>query len=236
MAQALGVSFKDRDGKELSFGGGELSKLCRIDISGIDKRLKSAKIIVASDVNNPLCGEKGASAVFGPQKGATPENVKLLDANLAHFAEVVKAQLEIDAAEVPGAGAAGGLGYGLLVFCGASINSGIETMLDAVQIETYLTDTNLVITGEGRIDGQSTFGKVPVGVASRAKKHGIPVLAIVGDIGDGAEAVYSLGIDSIMSTVNRAMPLAEAIENSPQLLEDASERAARMIKIGVEMK
>ena len=236
MAQALGVSLKDKDGKELEFGGGELSKLCHIDLSSLDKRLKSAKITIASDVNNALCGKNGASAVFGPQKGASPEKVRLLDANLAHFAGIVKAELGIDAAEVPGAGSAGGLGYGLLVFCGASINSGIETMLDAVQIDTHLTDTDLVITGEGRIDGQSAFGKVPVGVAIRAKKYGIPVLAIVGDIGDGAEAVYNLGIDSIMSTVNRAMPLADAIANGDALLEDAAERAARMIRIGFSMK
>jgi len=236
MAQALGVSFKDKDGNELGFGGGELDKLASVDVSGLDPRIKDISIVIASDVNSPLCGEKGASAIFGPQKGADPEMVKLLDSNLAHYADVVKKQLGIDNLNAPGAGAAGGLGYALITFMGAAMNSGIETMLDSVGVDKYLVDCDLVITGEGKIDGQSAFGKVPVGVAQRVKKFGIPVLAIVGDIGDGAENVYEYGIDSIMSTVNKAMPLSEAIGRSGELLEEAAVRAMRMIKIGYSIK
>jgi glycerate kinase len=162
--------------------------------------------------------------------------VQVLDRNLAHLARIVKEQLGVDYSETPGAGAAGGLVFGLLTFCGASVNSGIETMLDAVRFEEKLSDCDLVITGEGKIDGQSAFGKVPVGVAGRAKRLGVPVLAIVGDIGDGAEAVYDFGVDSIMSTVNRAMPLSEAIAKGGDLLEEGAERAMRMVKIGLTMR
>lgn len=236
MAQALGISFKDKNGAELGYGGGALSELASVDISGLDSRIKNAKITIASDVNSPLCGEKGASAIFGPQKGADPDMVKLLDKNLAHYAGIIKEQLGIDFAEAPGAGAAGGLGYALLAFMGAKMGSGIDTMLDGVGFDRYLEDCDLVITGEGKIDGQSAFGKVPVGISKRAKKYGVPVLAIVGDIGEGAEAVYDYGIDSIMSSVNKAMPLSEAMERSAELLEEAAVRAMRMIKIGMELK
>ena len=236
MAQALGVSFQDQSGRELDFGGAALINLAKIDISGLDPRIKDIKIKIASDVNNPLCGSKGASAIFGPQKGATPEMVEQLDQALGHYAGVVKDQLGIDIADNPGAGAAGGLGFALLVFCNASMGSGIDTMLDAVRFEEKLQGCNLCITGEGKIDGQSAFGKVPVGVAGRARKMDVPTLAIVGDIGDGYEAVYGFGIDSIMSTVNRAMPLDEAMARGGELLEDASERAMRMIKIGMRLK
>ena len=233
MAQALGVSFKDAEGRELGYGGGELGKLAAIDMGGLDPLVKDTNIIVASDVSSPLCGNKGASAVFGPQKGADASMVKTLDANLAHLAAVVKCQLGKDLADVPGAGAAGGLGYGLMAFCGAQIKSGVETVLDCVDIDKRLVGCNLVITGEGRIDYQSAFGKVPVGVAKRAKKFNLPVLAIVGGIGEGAEAVYEHGVDSIMSIVNDAMTLPEAIANVGILLEEAAERALRMIGIGL---
>lgn len=233
MAQALGVTFKDKNGQELGFGGGQLDKLDHIDMSSIDPRIKDTEIIVACDVSNPLCGERGASAVYGPQKGATPEMVKQLDNNLRHFAEVIKEQLGMDIIDVPGTGAAGGLGAGLIVFCGAKLKSGIDTVLDVVNIDRHLPDTDLVITGEGRIDGQSIYGKVPVGVAQRVKKYNKPVLAIVGDIGEGASAVYSYGVDGIMSSVNKAMPLSEAMNRSSELLEDAAERVMRIIKIGI---
>lgn len=235
MAQALGVSLKDKDGRELDWGGGPLSGLATVDISGIDPRIGEITITIASDVSSPLCGPKGASHVFGPQKGADEEMVAQLDQNLAHFAAVVKEQLGVDCAETAGAGAAGGLGYGLLAFCGAKVKPGIETVLDSVEIDRYLPDCDLVITGEGKIDGQSVFGKVPVGVAGRVKKFGLPVLCIVGDIGDGAEAVYAYGVDSIMSTVNKAMPLSEAIGRGGELLEEAAERAMRIVKIGMDI-
>jgi glycerate kinase len=232
MAQALGATLKDASGKELPRGGGPLADIAAVDISGLDPRLKDTEIIIASDVNNPLCGSKGASHIFGPQKGADEAMVRRLDENLAHYADVVKAQLGADLAGQPGAGAAGGLGYGMLVFCGAKMKPGIETVMDTVEIDRHLPTCDLVITGEGKIDAQSAFGKVPVGVAGRVKQYGVPVLAIVGDIGDGAEAVYALGVDSIMSSVNKAMPLSEALSRGGELLEEAAERAMRMIMIG----
>jgi len=161
--------------------------------------------------------------------------VEELDAALANLANTVKKHLGIDLAATPGAGAAGGLGYGLLAFCGAQMKTGIETIMDSMDIDKHLADCDLVITGEGKIDSQSVFGKVPVGVAQRAKRFNVPVLAIVGNIGDGASAVYVHGIDSIMSTVNKAMPLSEAIANGGDLLEEAAERAMRILKIGMEI-
>jgi glycerate kinase len=235
MAQALGASFKDSEGRELGFGGGELDKLDTIDISGIDSRLKDVEFVVACDVSNPLCGERGASAVYGPQKGATPEMVEQLDGNLRHYAEKIKTQLGMDIVDTPGAGAAGGLGAGLIVFCGASLKSGIETVLDVVEIDKHLPTADFVITGEGKIDSQSIYGKVPVGVGQRVKKYNKPVLAIVGDIGQGAQAVYEYGVDGIMSTVNKAMPLSEAMGRSAELLEDATERVMRIVKIGMDI-
>ncbi|MGE4282386.1 MAG: glycerate kinase [Clostridia bacterium] len=236
MAQALGVSFKDKNGNELGYGGGQLDKLASIDTSNIDSRIKETEVIVACDVSNPLCGEKGASAIYGPQKGATPDLVKQLDDNLRHYAGIIKEQLGKDIIDVPGTGAAGGLGAGLIVFCDAHLKSGIETVLDVVDIDKHLPTTDFVITGEGRIDGQSIFGKVPVGVGQRVKKYNLPVLAIVGDIGDGASAVYDYGVDGIMSTVNKAMPLSEAMGRSTELMEDAAERVMRIIKIGMTIK
>lgn len=233
LAQALGVSFTDKDGNELSYGGGELAKLCCIDDSKLDKRLLKCTITLACDVKNPLCGEKGASAVYGPQKGATPEMVVALENGLSNLADIIFKKYGKQVKDIEGMGAAGGLAVSLTVFCGAKIKSGIETVLDAVNIDEKLKNCDLVITGEGRIDGQSIYGKVPVGVASAAKRFDIPVLAIVGDIGANASVVYDYGVDSIMSNVNRAMPLTEAISESAELLVDAAERAMRMIKIGM---
>ncbi len=236
MAQALGVSFKDSLGKELGYGGGELQKLYDIDISKIDSRINETEIIVACDVSNPLCGENGASRVYGPQKGAIPEVVEILDVNLRHYAEIINQKLNKNIIDIPGSGAAGGLGAGLITFCNATLKAGIESILDVVNIDQHLPTTDLVITGEGKIDGQSVYGKVPVGVGQRAKKNNIPVLAIVGDIGDEASKVYEFGVDGIMSTVNKAMPLSEAMSKSAELLEDAAERVMRIIKIGIQMK
>lgn len=235
IAQALGVSFLDAHGKELGYGGGELHKLAKIDVSGLDPRVAECEITIACDVSNPLCGKTGASAIFGPQKGATPELVELLDKNLAHYAAVIKEQLGEDVIDVAGAGAAGGASVALMVFGHAKIASGIQTVLDVTEIDRHLKDADLVITGEGKIDYQSVFGKVPVGVGTRAKKFDLPVLAIVGDIGTGAEDVYDYGVDAIMSTVNKAMPLSEAMERSSELLTDAAERVMRMIKLGMEL-
>lgn len=236
MAQALGYSFKDASGNELPYGGAALTNLASIDASNRDKRLDDISILIACDVKNPLLGEKGASFIYGPQKGATPEVVKELDSALANLAKVEDAVSGEKLAETPGAGAAGGLGFGLLAFCNAKMASGINTVLDTIGFDALIKGADLVITGEGRLDGQSVYGKVPVGISERAKAQGIPVLAMVGDLGDNACAVYDYGIDSLMSTVNRAMPLETALAESVPLLEDASERAMRMVRIGMSLK
>jgi glycerate kinase len=235
MASALGYRFLDAEGRTLPPGGAALASLARIDTTSVDPRLGKVRFRVACDVNNPLTGPTGASAVYGPQKGARPEDVKELDAALTRLSEVVAEQLGIKASETPGAGAAGGLGYGLLVFCGAVLERGIDLVLDALDFESRLDGIDLVITGEGKLDGQTAYGKVPVGISGRAKKLGVPVLAIAGDIGDDIEAVYDNGIDAVMSTVNRAMSLEEAMSRSRELLIDAAERAMRMIQIGINL-
>ena len=236
MAQALGYSFRDSEGNEIGDGGGELSRLETVDASGADPRLQSCSVTVACDVKNPLAGPEGASHVYGPQKGATPAMVETLDANLRRLSELVHDQLNLDIADIPGAGAAGGLGAGLVAFCSATLKSGIDAVLHIVRFEDQLEGVDLIITGEGAMDGSSTYGKVPVGIAARARQFAIPVLAIVGDIGPGAQAVYALGVHGIMSTMNRAMPLTEAMAHSTEMLEDAAERVMRIIQIGQQLQ
>ena len=232
MAQALGVSFKDSEGKEIGNGGGELARIRDIDISGIDPRLKDTEIIVLSDVTNPLCGPNGASSIYGSQKGATPEMIRLLDNNLKNYALLIKEKLGLDIMDVPGAGAAGGLGTGLIAFCNATVMPGIDVALDINGIDRHLADTDLVITGEGRIDSQTACGKVPVGVARRVLKYGVPVIAIVGSVGDGASIVYEHGIDAIIDIVSKPMSLEDSMKNVKILLEQAAENAMRMLIIG----
>lgn len=231
MAQALGVSFKDKEGKEIGYGGKALASIADIDISNIDVRLKETEITVISDVTNPLCGLNGASYIYGPQKGATPEMIKELDASLKHYAKIINEKLGKDIIDIPGAGAAGGLGAGLIAFCNASLCQGIEKVLDLTNIEDYLADADLVITGEGQIDSQTVYGKVPVGVAKRAAKYDVPVIAIVGSVGEGASEVYAHGVDAIMSIVNRPMSLSEAVENAAELIENAAENAMRIFNL-----
>ena len=236
MAQALGISFKDAHGNEIGYGGGAIANLVSIDMSSLDPRIKNTNITVACDVTNPLCGKEGASAVYGPQKGATPKMVTQLDANLKHLANTVKTQLCVEMDNIKGGGAAGGLGAGLMVFCNATLKPGIDTVLDAINIDDHLKNAHLVITGEGKMDSQSMYGKVPVGIATRAKKYNIPVLAIVGSIGALSPTIYESGIDSIISCVNAPMTLEEAIANTDELLIQAAERAMRMIKMGTTIK
>lgn len=230
MARALGVKFLDRDGKELEEGGGSLGALSRIDVSKLNDKISDIEIIVACDVTNPLYGEKGASAIFGPQKGADAGMIKQLDSNLKHYSEIVKKDLDLDVATEPGAGAAGGLGYGLVVFCGAKLSKGIDMVLDTIKIEDRMEDVDVVITGEGRVDGQTIYGKVPVGIAARAKKFGKPVYAIAGFADKGAELVYDHGIDAVISSMVGPMTLQEGIDQSEPLIERASERLFRVIK------
>ncbi|GAI84971.1 unnamed protein product, partial [marine sediment metagenome] len=198
MVQALGAKLLDKDREEIGFGGGELKKVNRIDISNLDNRLSDTKVLVASDVNNPLCGPKGASRIYGPQKGATPGMIKKLDESLAHFAKLVKRDLHKDIKNIPGAGAAGGLGASLIAFLDAELRPGIEIMIEIVKLEQAIKDTDLVITGEGKIDSQTIYGKAPIGVAKIAKKYSIPVIAVAAIIGDDADIVHQYGIDNLI--------------------------------------
>ncbi|MCG3884671.1 glycerate kinase [Photobacterium leiognathi] len=211
MAQALGVRFLDENNKPIHYGGGALDRLHHIDISDIDPRLVSVKLEVACDVDNPLCGEKGASQVFGPQKGATPEMVTQLDNNLAHYAEIIKRDLGKDVKDMAGAGAAGGMGAALLGLFNAQLRPGIEIVMDAVNLADVLQDADLVITGEGRIDSQTIHGKTPIGVARTAKHFNKPVIGIAGSLSYDCNIVHEHGIDAVFSVVPRSVSLVEAL-------------------------
>jgi glycerate kinase len=238
MAQALGVKFLQKDGQPLQgcCGGGALEGIAKIDLSGLDPRIQKTKITIASDVENPLCGRKGAAHVFGPQKGATPEMVETLDKNLKHFGNLIKKQLKIDVAPMQGAGAAGGLGAGLVAFTGAKLKSGVDLVVDITQLKKHIKGADLVITGEGRVDFQTAFGKTPAGVAKAAKKFRVPVVAIGGGLADDARGVFEHGIDGLASSTVRDMDLATALKNSRQYLEDAGERVIRLVMIGMKVQ
>jgi len=230
MAQALGAKLLDERGNEIGFGGGELGKLAKVDISGLDSRLREAEILVACDVTNPLTGPNGASAVYGPQKGATPEMVKLLDENLRRYAEIVRRDLDVDVEHVPGAGAAGGLGAGLMAFCQAKLMKGVELVIRAVRLDERVQKADLVVTGEGKLDFQTGFGKVPFGVAQVAKRHGKPVIAIAGQLGEGSENCRNWGIDACFSILNRPMSEQEAMGNALTLLKRTAEELGWLLK------
>ena len=230
MARALGVRFLDAAGQEVAAGGGSLAEICQIDTTGLDPRLKNTEIVVACDVDNPLCGTRGASAVFGPQKGATPEMVQQLDAGLAKYASCARQATGRDVAEKAGAGAAGGLGAGLMFFTPAQLKPGVEIVLDAVGFSDIVRDADFVITGEGRTDFQTAFGKAPVGVAKVAKTHGAPVFCISGGLGEGADDVLAQGIDAVMSICDRPLSLEECMAAGAQLIEPAAARLCRIVK------
>ena len=230
MARALGVRFLDAAGQEVAAGGGSLAEICQIDATGLDPRLKNTEIVVACDVDNPLCGTRGASAVFGPQKGATPEMVQQLDAGLAKYASCARQATGRDVAEKAGAGAAGGLGAGLMFFTPAQLKPGVEIVLDAVGFSDIVRDADFVITGEGRTDFQTAFGKAPVGVAKVAKTHGAPVFCISGGLGEGADDVLAQGIDAVMSICDRPLSLEECMAAGAQLIEPAAARLCRIVK------
>ena len=236
MAKALGVKFLDQEGLDIGHGGGSLSKLYKIDISEMDKRIKDCKITVACDVDNPLCGPRGATYIFGPQKGAQGEMLEILDKNLEHYAKIIKSTLNIDIKDSPGAGAAGGLGGGLMAFMDVKLQKGIDIVIETVKLDEYMKGADLVITGEGMIDYQTQYGKTPYGVAKAAKKYNIPVVALVGQIGKNANVLYDMGIDSIFSLVDGPMSLENAITKSADLLQDAAERIIRLYKIARQIK
>lgn len=227
---ALGVRFFDRDGNILFGTGGELERVCDIDVSEMNPKIKSAKFTVMCDVNNPLTGKNGATMVFGAQKGADENMQNRLEAGMKNYAEVIYKKLGINAEKIKGGGAAGGLGAALTVFLSAEMKSGIETVLDLIDFNSLLKSADVVITGEGRTDGQSVCGKVVSGVGLRAKKFGKTAFAIVGGMGDGAEKIYDAGIAAIITTPNAPMSLSEAMENAEALYENAAERLFRIIK------
>jgi len=232
MAQALGVGLLDAEGRDIVPGAEGLLNIYVIDMTGLHRNVRNTEILVACDVDNPFCGPEGAAYVYGPQKGSSPEMLPVLDRALERLALIIKRDLGVEIRSLPGAGAAGGLGGGLTAFAGGSIRPGIDLVLDAVKFEEILArGADLVITGEGEINGQSIHGKVPVGVARLAKKHNLPVLALVGSIGPGAEKSFKEGIDAIMSIIPGPMSLNEAIRRTSGLLEDAAERAARMLRL-----
>jgi len=211
MAQALGVGLLDAAGRPVDAGGGALSTLARIDEAGLDPRIAQCRIEVACDVDNPLVGPAGASAVFGPQKGASPEMVRVLDDNLRHYGALIERDLGLTVTELPGGGAAGGLGAALVAFLGAQLRPGAEIVTAAVGLDALVAEADLVITGEGRIDSQSVHGKTPIGVARVARRHGKPVIAVAGCFGPGAELVHDHGISAMFSVVHRPCTVAEAL-------------------------
>lgn len=231
MLQALGVRLNDSVGKSLGLGGGELARLKTIDISGLDPRLLDCEIQVACDVNNPLIGPEGASRVFGPQKGADADMVNVLEANMIHFAGRVKDNLGEEIATLPGGGAAGGIGAALAAFIGGRLRPGIEIVIDAVGLDAALAGTDFVITGEGRMDGQSFHGKAPVGVARVAARKGIPVIAVVGSLGQGAEKVFDHSIHALFSISPGPGTLEEAFDQAEKNLFFLAKNVAAVIKL-----
>ena len=229
--QALGGRLLDENGDDLSYGGGALAKLHTIDLSNLDERLKYVSVEVACDVNNPLCGKEGASYVFGPQKGATREMIEILDQNLSHYAEVIKEQLGKDVISKAGAGAAGGLGAGLMAFLDVKLKSGIEMVIEYANLEEKVRDADMVWTGEGSIDFQTQYGKTPLGVAMIAKKYNKPVIALAGRVGNDIDALYDKGIDAIFGIMRGVTSIEEALVKGPENVEKTSENIIRLLNI-----
>ena len=233
--RALGVRFLDCDGNELEGRGSDLIRLAHIDCSGMSKRIHDTKYTVMCDVNNLLCGKDGATYTFGKQKGGTPDVLDELERGMQNYRDVIIREFQVDPDQIQGAGAAGGLGAALMVFLQATLKSGIETVLDLIGFDDMLNNVTLVVTGEGRADWQSCFGKVMQGVGKRCRKYGIPVVALVGAMGEGAEQLYDFGITSMMTTVNSVMELEEALGRAEELYYCGAVRMFRIIKAGMEM-
>ena len=231
MLSALGVSFLDKDNQNIVANGAGLQHIKSINIDGLDARLANCEILVACDVDNPLCGNHGASHVFGPQKGATPEDIQLLDDALKHYGDCIKQQFNIDVLNQAGAGAAGGMGAALMAFTNATLKPGIDLVLEAVQLNHYMDKAELVITGEGRIDNQTIYGKTPMGVAKIAKQFDIPVIGIAGSLGKDHQAVYGCGIDAVFAAIPGAMTLQQAFTDAKYNVENVSENIAKLWSI-----
>ncbi|MCZ6679409.1 MAG: glycerate kinase [Candidatus Poribacteria bacterium] len=236
MAQALGAKLLTAARVQIEWGGGSLDKLHSIDLSEFDSRIAETETVVACDVNNPLTGEHGAAQVYGPQKGATPEMVEVLDENLAHYDEILRRTLGKTVGNIPGAGAAGGLGAGFIAFLNAELRPGVGIVIEATQLERQIKGADLVLTGEGEINFQTVFGKAPIGVAKVAKALDIPVIAIAGSIADDCDEVYDAGIDAMLDIVPEPMALEAAVENASALVASAAERAARLVAVGISLR
>ncbi|MBC3468373.1 glycerate kinase [Pseudomonas sp. RW10S2] len=231
MLRALGLRLLDSEGQALAEGGLALAQLARIDASDLDPRLAEVQFEVAADVDNPLCGPNGASAIFGPQKGATPEQVLLLDQALGHFADHCAQLLGEDVREFPGCGAAGGMGFAAKAFMGARFRPGVEVVAELAGLDGLVQGADLVITGEGRFDAQTLRGKTPMGVARVAKRHGVPVVVIAGTLGEGYEALYAHGIDAAFAVTSGPMTLERACAEAGTLLEARAGDIARLWQV-----
>ncbi|WP_088104469.1 glycerate kinase [Halalkalibacter urbisdiaboli] len=231
LAQALGVQLKTREGEAIAYGGSALSTLHEIDLSIIDPRLQDVTIEVACDVDNPLLGPEGAAAIYGPQKGATDEMIETLDQCLAHYATIIYETTGKDVRQRAGAGAAGGLGAGLLAFLDVRLERGINLILAATKFSERMKGADLVITGEGRLDRQTVFGKTPIGVATAAKLESIPVIAIAGQLAPGHDVIFEHGIDAAFSIVPSVISLDDAFENGLLYLEQTATNIARTLKL-----
>lgn len=234
--QALGARLQDEHGRPIGYGGQELLRLRHIDVDGLDPRLRETTIVLAADVDNPLCGPAGAAAVYAPQKGASPAAVAQLDAALGHWALLIRRRLGVDVEHLPGAGAAGGLGAGLTAFLGAVIRPGAEVVLEATRLERRLEGADLAITGEGRMDGQTLRGKAPLAVARVARRRRVPVVALVGGIGSDEEAIYAEGPDAILPLVPGPVDLDTAVVQAEELLTAAAARLARLLLVGSRLR
>jgi len=231
MASALGVRFLDGKGRQLPQGGGALGDVKQISMEGLDPRIADTEIMVACDVTNPLSGPQGASFVYGPQKGADREMAEGLDKNLSQLARLISEQLEKEVDNIPGAGAAGGLGAGLMAFLGARLVKGFDMVAETVSLEEAIQWADLVITGEGKMDSQTRFGKTPFGVAQMAKKYGKPVIGVAGTLEEDAVELYKEGFDLLLPIQEKPIDLEAALENAPLLLERTGERIGRMLGI-----
>lgn len=232
MATALGARFLDADGAPVKPVGGALAAIRRIDPSGLDPRLAGVRVEAICDVDNPLLGERGAAWVYGPQKGATPAQVRELDDGLANLAAVIERDLGLDVRGLPGAGAAGGLGAGLRAFLGAELRRGVDVVLDLVGLNDHLCGADLVLTAEGRIDAQTAFGKAPAGVAERARARGVPCIAIAGGIGDGLESLHALGVSAVFSLCPGPVSLKQALAAGDDYLAAVTEQVVRVFLAG----
>ncbi|MBN19142.1 MAG: glycerate kinase [Chloroflexi bacterium] len=235
MAQALGALFLDVKGEQISYGAQGLSNLVKINLNNLDKRIKESKFLVASDVTNPLLGKLGASTIYGPQKGASKDMIPILEEAMLNFANVAKKNLDLDVSNIPGAGAAGGLGAGLMMFLNAELKPGVDIVLDKINFDTYLSDIDLVITGEGQMDFQTVYNKAPYGVALRAKAFDIPVIAISGSLGKNFQDVNKFGIDAVTSISQGAMNLDELTASVSRLIIESTEQVMRFLEVGSKL-